>query len=182
MSSRRIFEVGGYAAGAVLIVFGVAAIAMSVIGWNEVRDSLAEQKITATPDAAELTDGELEPGEPIDTGAEAKSFAEIMEHHALAATGGEVYAEMGRYLTESGEDTNDEAEAAKTPEGEPVENAARNLWVTETALSTALNMSYLAEQTALFGMVVGVALVLAGIGFLVLSLVAVRAWASSATA
>ena len=47
---------------------------------------------------------------------------------------------------------------------------ARNTWVTETSLSTALNLSYMAEQLALFGIVVGFALVLAGIGFLVLAI------------
>jgi hypothetical protein len=167
---RRLFEIGGVIAGLVLVAFGVAAIAMGVNGRNEVRDAIAEQKITATPDAAEITKGKLEPGQPIKTGAEARAFADIMEFHALEATEGKRYAEMGRYLTASGEETNDEAAAAKTPEGRPVENGARNLWVTETALSTALNMSYMAEQTALFGIVVGVALLLSGIGFMVLAL------------
>jgi hypothetical protein len=55
--------------------------------------------------------------------------------------------------------------------GQPVANPARELWVTETALTTALNMSYMAENLALFGIVVGVALLLAGIGFVVLALV-----------
>ena len=54
--------------------------------------------------------------------------------------------------------------------GQPLDNAARQVWVTETALSTALNTSYMAEQLAIFGIVVGVALLLAGIGFLVLAL------------
>ena len=45
---------------------------------------------------------------------------------------------------------------------------ARQVWVTETALSTALQSSYMASQLALFGIVVGVALLLAGIGFGVL--------------
>lgn len=49
-------------------------------------------------------------------------------------------------------------------------NGARNLWVTSTALQTALNASYMAEQIALFGIVAGIALLLAGIGFLVLTL------------
>src|ERR1043166_8279338 len=53
---------------------------------------------------------------------------------------------------------------------QPVENGARNLWVTETALTTALNTSYMAQQLSLFGMVVGVALLLAGIGFGILAL------------
>ena len=180
MSTRRAFEYAGYIAGATLVVFGIVAIFMGVSGRSEVRDRLEDQKITATDDAPEITDGALEAGEPIDTGVEAKHFADIMEFHALEATGGRRYAEIGRFLTASGEDTNDEAEAAKTPEGRPVENGARNLWVTETALATALNMSYMAEQLSLFGMVVGVALLLAGIGFIVLARIAVRAWADAA--
>lgn len=167
---RRFLQWGGVAAGVMLIAFGVAAIAMGVGARNEVRDQLAAQKITATDDAAELTDGALEPGQPIDSGAEARDFATIMEHHALESTGGKRYAEMGRFLTESGEDTDDAAQAAKTEDGRPVENGLRNLWVTETALATALNMSYMAEQLALFGIVVGVALLLSGVGFVVLAL------------
>ena len=179
MSARRAFEYGGYLAGIVLIIFGVAAIYMGVSGRTEVRDRLEDQKITATDDAPEITSGGLEAGEPVDTGAEAKHFADIMEFHALEATGGKRYAEMGRFLTADGDDTNDEADAAKTPEGRPVENGARNLWVTQTALATALNMAYMAEQLSLFGIVVGVALLLAGIGFVVLARIAVRAWAQA---
>ena len=168
--TRKLFEYGGWIAGAVLIAFGVVAIFMGVNGRSEVRDALAEQKITATDDAAEITDGALQPGEPITTGAEAKEFASILEFHALESKEGKRYAEMGRFLTESGEETNDEAQAAVGENGRPVENGLRNLWVTETALATALNMSYMAEQLTLFGIVVGIALVLTGVGFLVLAI------------
>jgi hypothetical protein len=58
----------------------------------------------------------------------------------------------------------------KGEDGEPVPNLARNSWVTATALSTALNMSYMAEQMALFGIVVGIALLLTGIGLIILAL------------
>jgi hypothetical protein len=168
--TRKLFEYGGWIAGAVLIAFGVVAIVMGVNGRNEVHDALAAQNITATDDAAEITNGKLQPGEPITTGAEARQFAKVMEFHALESTEGKRYAEMGRFLTPSGEETSDEAAAAKTPDGRPVENGLRNLWVTETALTTALNMSYMAEQLSLFGIVVGVALLLTGIGFLVLAI------------
>ena len=167
---RRLFEWGGVIAGVILIAFGIGAIYMGVDGRKTVRDALSEQKITATPNAAELTNGKLEPGQPVKTGADAREFANIMEHHALESTEGRRYAEMGRFLTESGEETSDEAAAAKTPDGRPVENGLRNLWVTETALATALNMSFMAEQLALFGIVVGIALLLAGIGFIILAL------------
>jgi hypothetical protein len=168
--TRKFFEYGGWIAGAVLIVFGVIAIGMGVNGRNEVQDAIAAQKITAGDDAAEITNGKLQPGQAITTGAEAKQFAKVMEHHTLDATGGKRYAEMGRFLTPAGKETSDEALAAKTPDGRPVENGLRNMWVTETALTTALNMSYMAEQLSIFGIVVGVALLLTGIGFLVLSI------------
>jgi hypothetical protein len=167
---KKVFAYGGIAASVVLVAFGIGAIVIGATGLNEVRDELAAQKITATDDAAELTDGALQPGQTIDTGAEARSFADIMEHHTLASTEGKRYAEMGRFLTPSGGDTNDEALAAKTDDGRPVENGLRNMWVTETALTTALNTAFFAERVALFSIVMGAALLLTGIGFLVLTL------------
>jgi hypothetical protein len=167
---KKVFAYGGIAASVVLVAFGIGAIVIGATGLNEVRDELAAQKITATDDAAELTDGALQPGRTIDTGSEARSFADIMEHHTLASTEGERYAEMGRFLTASGGDTNDEALAAKTDDGRPVENGLRNMWVTETALTTALNTAFFAERVALFSIVMGAALLLTGIGFLVLTL------------
>jgi hypothetical protein len=57
---------------------------------------------------------------------------------------------------------------------QPVANGARNIWVTETALTTALNTSYMADRLGLFGIVVGVALLLSGIGFFVLAYAALH--------
>jgi F0F1-type ATP synthase membrane subunit c/vacuolar-type H+-ATPase subunit K len=79
------------------------------------------------------------------------------------------YAQMPRFATADGKGTND-ATAALQANGRPVDNGARNLWVTETALTTALNTSYMAEQLALFGLVVGIALLLSGIGFAILAI------------
>ena len=67
-------------------------------------------------------------GKTIDTGSEAQAFAGYMRIHALEASGGQVYAEMGRFLDANGKATNDEALAAKDPTGQPVQNQARNLW------------------------------------------------------
>jgi len=173
---KKLFAYGGIIASVILVAFGAGAIAIGVNGYNEVRDSIAAQKITATPDANELSGGKLTPGQEIKTGADAKAFAQVMEHHALKATGGKRYAEMGRYVTPNGQDTNDEALAAKTAEGQPVENGARNLWVTETALTTALNTAFFAERVAVFSIVMGIALLLTGIGFLVLTLGGALGW------
>jgi hypothetical protein len=168
---RQLFAYGGIAASLILVAFGIGAIAIGIDGRNEVRDAIAEQNITATPDAPELTNGKLEAGQAIKTGAQAKAFADVMEHHALESTGGKRYAEMGRFLTADGKETSDENLAAKDPKtGQPVENGLRNLWVTETALSTALNTSFFAERVAVFSIVMGIAMLFTGIGFLVLTL------------
>jgi hypothetical protein len=167
---KKWFGYGGIAASVILVAFGAGAIVIGITGYNTVRDEIAVQQIVAGDDAAELTNGRLQPGEKINTGAEARAFADIMEHHTLDATEGKRYAEMGRFLTPEGKDTSDEALAAKTPDGRPVENGLRNMWVTETALTTALNTSFFAERVALFSIVMGAALLLTGIGFLVLTL------------
>jgi hypothetical protein len=167
---RKWFAYGGIAASVILIAFGAGAIGIGITGFNDVRDEIAAQKIVAGDDAAELTNGALQPGDEIKTGAQARAFADIMEHHTLDATEGKRYAEMGRFVTPDGKDTSDEALAAKTPEGRPVENGLRNMWVTETALTTALNTAFFAERVAIFSIVMGVALLLTGIGFFVLTL------------
>jgi hypothetical protein len=177
---NRLFRLGGYLASGVLILFGAGAVVIGALGFIEVRDTIAQEKIEATPDAEELGVN-LEPGEPIDTGAEAKEFARIIRTHALEATGGRAYAEMGRYLTETGEETDDESEAAVDEEGRPVPNGLRDTWVTATALTTALNTAFMAERIALFAIVMGAALLLTGIGFLVLTRAALRPMEEPAT-
>jgi hypothetical protein len=98
-----------------------------------------------------------------------------MRKHTLEATGGKTYAQMPRFLDKTGNGTNDEQAAAVDPKsGEPVANPARNIWVTETALTTALNTSYFAESVATFAIVMGAALLLSGIGFLILTLRVLR--------
>ena len=183
---RKYLEIGGVVATVVLIVFGVVAIALGVNGRNTVRDSLKSEQIVGTPDmtkagiAAEAKAAGLPAsiklptaniaGKAITTGALARDFATYMRIHALEASGGLPYSQMPRYATADGKGTNDAAKATKGADGQPLDNAARNVWVTETALSTALNASFLAENVALFGIVTGVAFLLTGFGFGILVL------------
>jgi hypothetical protein len=107
-----------------------------------------------------------------------------MQIHALEATGGFVYAQMGQYVAKPGTPKSQLAAGGGTSNtryaqldpktNQPVANGARNVWITETALTTALNTSYMASQLALFGIVVGVALLLSGIGFGILAMAALR--------
>jgi hypothetical protein len=164
----KLYQYAGIAASVVLIAFGIGATVIGLDGRDRVRDELAREQIVGTPDSTI-------PNQKVDTGSEAQAFAAVIRKHTLEATGGKTYAQMPRFLDASGKGTNDEAAAAKDPKsGEPVSNPARNIWVTSTALSTALNTAYFAESTATFVIVMGIALLLTGIGFLVLTLRVLR--------
>ena len=176
MFGKKLSEWGGIAASVVLIAFGVGAIYMGLDGRSTVRDSLKTEQITfgAADDPAVAQFASQWAEEPVTTGAQARAFAQVIHEHAQEGSDGLTYSQMGRFISaddpESAAGTSDETAALKDENGNPVANSARNTWVTATALSTALNMSYMAEQLALFGIVVGVAFLLAGIGFLILTL------------
>ena len=71
--------------------------------------------------------------------------------------------------------TSDPTKAVTDPKTkQPVANGRRDIWVTYTALTTALNTSYMANQLALFAVVVGAALLLAGVGFGILAFATFR--------
>jgi F0F1-type ATP synthase membrane subunit c/vacuolar-type H+-ATPase subunit K len=193
---RKTLEIGGFIAAAVLIGFGVAAIVMGVNGRNTVNSSLSHEYIVAgsdmTPSAikAEAQKAGIASaveqwptmniaGKTIDTGPEAQAMAQYMHIHALEATGGYTYAQMGIYqakpgtpksqLEPGGGTSNAEFAAIDLTTKQPVQNGARQVWISETALTNALNMSQLATQVSLFGIVVGIALLLSGIGFGILA-------------
>jgi hypothetical protein len=183
---KKILEFGGVAAGIVLVAFGVAAIVLGVNGRNTVQTNLKQQQIVGTADmtpsgiAAEAKSANLPASIPlptcsiankaVTTGSQARCFAQYMQIHAYEATGGVPYSQMPRYATADGKGTNDASKAEKGATGQPLDNSARDIWVTETALTSALNMSYMAEQLGMFGIVVGVALLLSGFGFIILAL------------
>jgi hypothetical protein len=93
-----------------------------------------------------------------------------MRIHALEATGGKTYAQMPQHSTADGRGTSDAAKALEDPKtGGPQSNPARQIWISETALGTALNTSFFASSVGMFAIVMGAALLLTGIGFIVLS-------------
>jgi hypothetical protein len=191
----QVFRWGGVVSGVVLVVFGIVVVVLALNGHHTVTTELKQQKITGTPDMtpqaiqAEGAKAGLKDvsyptcdvaGQAIDTGSKARCFAQYMNIHALEATGGYVYSEMGQYeakpgtpksqLAPGGGTSNPQYAVTDPKTSQPVSNGARNVWITETALSTALNTSYMATQLSLFSLVVGIALILAGIGFGVLAL------------
>jgi hypothetical protein len=187
--TRTTAAVLGGTAAAALLVFGVASIAQGLDGRATVHAALAREAVVGSPHmtptaiAGRAKKAGLRgialptcsvAGKPVHDGAAARCFAEYMRIDALLGTNGATYAQMPRFATEDGKGTNDPALAQKDPRGEPVSNPARSTWVTQTALSNALNTSYMAERISLFGIAVGAAFVLVGLGFAAVAIGAVR--------
>ena len=176
MRHGKLLRIGGYVSGGVLIAFGIIVIVLGVWGISFTRDHLKQEGITFGPatDPAVAEHAEQYAGQQVETGRQALAFANVMREHTLSSTGGLTYAEMGRYQSAENptdpKGTNDEAAAAKDANGQPVSNGARDIWVTETALTTALNMGFMSEMLSVFSIVVGAALVLTGLGFVILSI------------
>jgi hypothetical protein len=194
---RKFFEIGGLVAAAVLIAFGAVAIVMGVNGRSTVNKSLQNEYIVGssdmTPSAirAEAQKAGIASSvkewpaksvanQKIDTGAKARLMAQYMHIHALEATQGFTYAQMGQFtakpgtpksqLSAGGGTGNPEFALTDPTTKQPVPNGARQVWISETALANALNTSYMASQVGLFGIVVGIALLLSGFGFAILAI------------
>ena len=114
---RKVLEIGGVVAAAVLVAFGLVAIVMGVNGRSTVRDSLKLEQIVGSPDmtpaaittaakAAGLKDFVVPTlavaGKPINSGDRARAFAGYMRIHTLEASGGLTYAQMGRFVAKPG--------------------------------------------------------------------------------
>src|SRR5437763_12338772 len=119
LEMRKVFEIGGVVAAAILVAFGIAAIVMGVNGRSTVRDSLKLEQIVGSPDMspagikAEAQKAGLDvssisfptlavAGKKIDSGDRARAFAGYMRVHALEATSGLTYAQMGRFAAKPG--------------------------------------------------------------------------------
>jgi hypothetical protein len=217
---RKLFEIGGVVAAAVLIAFGIATVVMGWNGQSTVNSSLKQEQIVGSGDmtptaiAGEVTAAKtaqtqlfaklhaagvkITPspivtpscsvaGQLVGSGDSARCFAEYMRIHTFGATSGLTYSQMGRNMAKPGtpfkftdglgalSPSADAATIAKyaavdPTTKQPLANGRRDIWVTYTALTTALNAGYMASQVALFGIVVGVALLLSGIGFAILAI------------
>ena len=175
MSDGRGLRLGGYVSGGLLIFFGVAVIVLGRLG---IRVHPRPHRARGNQLRADRRPGGCRARSRLGRGAgrygrKALAQAEIMREHTLSNTGGLTYAEMGQY--QSAEDpsdpvgTNDPEAAAQDENGEPISNSARNIWVTETALATALDMGFMSEMLSIFSIIVGIALLLTGIGLVILA-------------
>ena len=83
-------KTGVKAVGIASILLGALMIVAGSFTWMTVGNELAEENITVSADA------EYFAGEPVDGPLTAYVEAQIIQDHALEATGGQTYAEMDR--------------------------------------------------------------------------------------
>jgi hypothetical protein len=155
---KKAFPIALMILGLVFVGAGVYTGARGLDAKDQVKDELIAQKITTTPDASI-------PNVRVDSAATARSMADIIDHHAREASGGKTYSEMGRFLSKTGSDTNDEALAVKGADGKPVANPVRNTVFQASALRTSLYTSVMAFNVA--DLVLGLGLMIVVLGLAV---------------
>ena len=74
----------------ILYISGIVLVVAGAFTWYTVSDQLAAEKITVSDDAS------CQAGQSVNGPLEAYCQAEIINHHALEATGGKTYAELDR--------------------------------------------------------------------------------------
>lgn len=144
------------ALGVVFVAAGAYMVIEGRNAHNDVRDSIVQENITVAEDAPAFA------GEKVDSAAKADAQSKAILKHTLAATGGYLYAEMGRflmpegnymlpkgtYIAAGGGTTEDVSLAAKDDRGNPmnfttdVDLAAKNAsgqpiraWTSDAALA-----------------------------------------------
>jgi hypothetical protein len=155
---KKAFPISLMILGLVFLGAGVYTMFRGFDAKDQVRDELVAQNIT-TPEDARI------PNVTVDDPASAKAMADIIGVHALEATGGETYAEMGRYLATDGGATNDEALAMTDDKGNPIANPLRNVAFQASSLRTSLYTSVMAFNVS--DLVIGLGLMIVVLGLAV---------------
>ncbi len=153
---KKAFPIALVIVGLVFLGAGVYVTVRGFDAKDQVRAELLAQNITTTEDASI-------PNARVDDAATADSMANIIGVHALEATGGQTYAELGRFLAADGGDTSDEAAALKDSEGNPVPNPLRNVAFQASALQTSLHTAHMAFNVADLSIGLGVLIAVLGL-------------------
>lgn len=138
----------------------IAAVVMAIAGiatWVVITGQLTEEKIVVPKDAAFL------PGAKVQGPFSAYAQAEIIKHHALAASQGKTYAELGDLQRAA----QAEAKAAKEAGDTAKEEAATKQAADYTAQrTTVMNGSFLRASLFTSVLAYGVAFLVIGLAIL----------------
>lgn len=136
-------------AGVVLIVGGVWGIVFTY-------KNVARENITTPADATI-------PNTPVRGPFTLKSQADVIRHHVLETTGGKTYSEMPQKVQKIDSNGNPIFNDDGTPTMVP--NDARTIWITATALTTALHLGIVTYVFSGLIVLLGIISVWTGITF-----------------
>jgi len=141
------------------IVVGILMVVGGVWGIVFTHNNIAREKITTPMDASI-------PNVPVRGPLTLKSQSDIIRFHTLRMTKGETYSQMPQKVSKLDSNGNpildDKGELVMIP------NDARNIWVTATTLTTALNLGIITYLFSSLIVCFGLISILTGIIFLVL--------------
>ncbi|PJE50726.1 MAG: hypothetical protein COV29_03250 [Candidatus Yanofskybacteria bacterium CG10_big_fil_rev_8_21_14_0_10_36_16] len=142
--------------GVLAIIAGIVMITFGIWGIVFTYKNVARENII-TPSDASI------PEKPVRGPFTLKAQADIIREHALNSTGGLTYAEMPRQIAKVDEN----GKTVLDDNGEPVmvSNEARNIWVTATTLTTALNLGIITYAFSGLVLLLGLISVWTGITF-----------------
>ena len=123
----------------------------------QVRTQLLAEDVT-TPAGASI------PNARVDDAATAMALAQFIDGAMKEATGGRGYSEVGRYITATGEETNDAAAAAVGAGGQPVENPLRAAAFEVSTATNGLYTSVMAFHIGELAIGLGIVLLVLGLG------------------
>lgn len=104
--------------GILTIVAGLVMVILGGVVWGVVTSELASEKITVPADASMLA------GDDVNGPFSAYAQAETIKHHALTASDGKTYSELGALATEAKNAGNAELAAKYTATRTTVMNAS----------------------------------------------------------
>jgi len=142
------------------IIAGLILVAGGVWGLSFTYTNIARENIT-TPDDATL------PGVPVRGPLTLKTQADIIRFHTLRTTGGKTYAQMPRQVPQLDVGGIPMVDASGTPILKA--NTARDMWITATTLTTALNLGIISYAFSAFTILFGLISLWTGVTFYALS-------------
>jgi len=143
-----------------ITILGVLLVCGGLWGAIFISQQVAKENIT-TPDDASI------PGILVQGPFTLKAQADIIRKHTLSMTGGKTFAEMPRQITKL--DSNGSAVVGEDGKPVMVANTTRDIWITATTLTTALNLGIISYAFSGLALVLGLLFVLIGIAFYALA-------------
>lgn len=113
------------------LIAGTLMVAIGIWGIVFTYHNVAQEQIITPPDASI-------PSTPVRGPLTLKSQADIIRHHVLQTTGGKTYSQMPQKVQKMDESGQPVLDATGAPVLAP--NEARTIWITATALTTALHL------------------------------------------